>query len=103
MEKPIQYPFRQYTGAKYFPRTAHDACIPNLGQTTEATGPSQGPSVVEPEPVKKLRLQAVAVWLGGTVVTILVKFSHISTIYTQIAGLGFCSFDFRANRSFIVQ
>ena len=101
MEKPIQYPFRQYTGAKYFPRTAHDACIPNLGQTTEATGQSQGPSVVEPEPVKKLRLQAV--WLGGTVVTILVKFSHISTIYTQIAGLGIHSFDFRANRSFFAQ
>ena len=46
--------------------------------------------MLEPEPVKKLRLRAVAVWLRGTVVattvvaTILIQFSHILTIYTQI-------------------
>ena len=53
------------------------------------------PSVVEPEPDflagagagEKARLRAVAVWqgyCGGKVAKILVKFSHISTIYTQI-------------------
>ena len=38
--------------------------------------------------MKKLRLWAFAVWLrvlcGGKVATILVKYSHILTIYTQI-------------------
>ena len=34
--------------------------------------------------MKRLRLRAVAVWLSGKVATILIKFSHILTIYTQV-------------------
>ena len=41
--------------------------------------------LLDTEPVKKLRLWAVAVWLRGrwqsTVATIFIKFSHILTIY----------------------
>ena len=45
--------------------------------------------LLDTEPVKKLRLWAVAVWLSGTVVAKysshnFIKFSHILTIYTQI-------------------
>ena len=56
---------------------------------TQCCGAGAGRSrtfLLRPEPGKKLRLRAVAVRLpfGGKEATILIKFSQILTIYTQI-------------------